>query len=626
VNVTTLCRRGGVVGAVALMASIVVSDVSAATTQWSDPVAVTDAGQAKFPQVALSSDGTAAMAVWFDPSDETVKAATATIDDITATWSSPHNLVLEDENGDSLPAGGDAGHPQVGLSSDGTRAVVVWFVASDAGPGDGDCLEEWCDPNPYFFDDVEKAYVVAAATATVTANVATWSTPQVLSTGPFSRLPPQPFPQVGLSSDGTTATAVWIASGTARVVQASSATINDNTADWSDPVELTVEPTDHFDPQLALSDDGTEAVAVWGRIVPGEGGGTSTQEVQAATATINGKHSIWSVPVSLSTPSGVLGRPEVALSSHGTAVAVWRGSGDEIVRAATATIAHNAATWSTTVALSSDFATPPQVGLSDDGTKAVAVWGIRTSMQAATATIASNVATWSTPANLNTGGRQGQVPQVAVSSDGTKAATVWQALSDSGTTVGAAAATITDNAADWSTPVRLSPDTQKFAVNPQVAMSSDGTTATAVWADTFDGSVDIVRSASARLATDTPPDVTVSGFAAPVDGDMVNVAKAGRTIPLKFRVTSDGAGIEIPGLEVSVTTSAVSCGALASVGTDDIETYTNKSGLQYLGDGNYQWNWQTKKSAAGCRALTLTLSADDYTFDSSPGALFQFTR
>ena len=43
--------------------------------------------------------------------------------------------------------------------------------------------------------------------------------------------------------------------------------------------------------------------------------------------------------------------------------------------------------------------------------------------------------------------------------------------------------------------------------------------------------------------------------------------------------------------------------------TDAVEDYAGESGLQYLGDGNSQFNWKTLKDYAGqCRMLTLELS------------------
>jgi hypothetical protein len=48
----------------------------------------------------------------------------------------------------------------------------------------------------------------------------------------------------------------------------------------------------------------------------------------------------------------------------------------------------------------------------------------------------------------------------------------------------------------------------------------------------------------------------------------------------------------------------MSCGF--SLFGDSVETYSGGSGLQYIGDGYWQYNWKTLKSYAGqCRTLLL---------------------
>jgi hypothetical protein len=84
-----------------------------------------------------------------------------------------------------------------------------------------------------------------------------------------------------------------------------------------------------------------------------------------------------------------------------------------------------------------------------------------------------------------------------------------------------------------------------------------------------------------------------TGFTAPVDNpDVLNDAKAGQTIPLKWRLT-DANGNPVTGLaEVSVTVVALACEQ--GQNPDLIEEYAQEdSGLQNLGDGYYQWNWKT---------------------------------
>jgi hypothetical protein len=99
------------------------------------------------------------------------------------------------------------------------------------------------------------------------------------------------------------------------------------------------------------------------------------------------------------------------------------------------------------------------------------------------------------------------------------------------------------------------------------------------------------------------------GFFQPIDNlPTVNNAKAGQTIPIKWRL-SDFFGIAVsdPASFVSVTSGSTSCEA--SDPQDAIETYTANSGLQYLGNGNWQLNWKTPKSYAGqCRVMRLNLA------------------
>lgn len=98
-----------------------------------------------------------------------------------------------------------------------------------------------------------------------------------------------------------------------------------------------------------------------------------------------------------------------------------------------------------------------------------------------------------------------------------------------------------------------------------------------------------------------------AGFSSPVDNDVVNVAKAGRTIPLKWRVL-DATGAPVAQLAVATVTSAAhACGS--GWPEDAVEEFASgASGLQNLGDGYYQFNWKTPTTYAGsCRALRLDL-------------------
>lgn len=90
-----------------------------------------------------------------------------------------------------------------------------------------------------------------------------------------------------------------------------------------------------------------------------------------------------------------------------------------------------------------------------------------------------------------------------------------------------------------------------------------------------------------------------TGFNQPIDnGGVFNVANAGRTIPLKWRLT-DAPGAPVTNLTAAtVTSAAVPCSASAIASA--VETYaTTTSGLLNQGDGSYQLNWQALKKLRG---------------------------
>jgi hypothetical protein len=109
----------------------------------------------------------------------------------------------------------------------------------------------------------------------------------------------------------------------------------------------------------------------------------------------------------------------------------------------------------------------------------------------------------------------------------------------------------------------------------------------------------------------------LSGFFAPIDMTQLNMAQAGKTVPVKWHMTDpEGNPVSDPAHFAGVSSTGDTCD---SGPTDAIEDYAGSSGLQYLGDGNWQFNWKTPKDYAGqCRTLTLKLSDNStLTADSS---------
>ena len=119
-----------------------------------------------------------------------------------------------------------------------------------------------------------------------------------------------------------------------------------------------------------------------------------------------------------------------------------------------------------------------------------------------------------------------------------------------------------------------------------------------------------------------------SGLFSPVDNmPIVNTVKAGQVIPVKWRIVdSTGAGISDPASFVSIISYAVGCTNFSGDPSDAIEEVASgNSGLQYTGDGYWQFNWKTQKgySATGqqCRIMVLNLKDG-----SAYIANFKFTK
>jgi len=113
------------------------------------------------------------------------------------------------------------------------------------------------------------------------------------------------------------------------------------------------------------------------------------------------------------------------------------------------------------------------------------------------------------------------------------------------------------------------------------------------------------------------------GFFSPINNlPVLNNAKAGQAVPVKWRLT-DGNGMPIadPASFTSFTSYIISCDSLSDTSTNAVDEYaTGSSGLQYLENGNWQFNWKTSKAYAGqCRTIILNLSDG-----SSYNANFQF--
>ncbi len=146
-----------------------------------------------------------------------------------------------------------------------------------------------------------------------------------------------------------------------------------------------------------------------------------------------------------------------------------------------------------------------------------------------------------------------------------------------------------------------SPDGAKMAYTcgSQIcAMNADGT-----------GPVQLTTEGTNRRPSWAPGGVRYdfTGFFAPVDNGVLNVAKAGSAIPVKFSLGGDqGLDIFAAGYPKAVR---ISCDTGESA--DAVEEYVvaSTSGLKYdAASGRYQYNWKTTKGVTGCFQLRLGLT------------------
>jgi hypothetical protein len=117
------------------------------------------------------------------------------------------------------------------------------------------------------------------------------------------------------------------------------------------------------------------------------------------------------------------------------------------------------------------------------------------------------------------------------------------------------------------------------------------------------------------------------GFFSPIVNDSVNVARAGQSIPVKWRLTDfNHDPIDDPTSFTGLFSYPVSCSTFTGDPLDAVEEYAaGTSGLQYNGDGYWQFNWKTPKEYAGpnsCRAMFVEFKGGV----GSPVANFQFKK
>jgi len=389
---------------------------------WPAATSLSGTGQDAWgPQVAAGPDG-AVTAVWYrrDGRNSRVQVATLAPDEY---WSPPTDL--------SLP-GEDASDPQVAMGDRGT-AVVVW--------------RRWDGTH----------YRVQASSRGENGK---WSVPVNLSKAGEDAWDPQ----VAMGLHGMAVVAWRRSDGTSHQVQATTRVAY---GPWSSPVMLSTLGGDAWDPRVAVGSDST-ATVVWSR---SDG---SNERMQATTRAPNGS---WSPAVTLSAAGADALNPQVVVGPDGAATAVWRsrdGGSDRIQTSSRPAKGD----WSIPATLStvSGDVYVPQLAVDPEGT-VTAVWSWWNVDHGEVQTASRpRGGTWSRRRTLSICCEDAQAPRVAAGPDGSATA-LWRATPD-GVNAHMVVATRTPDGS-WSAPMIVSEDSLR-TYGAQVAAGSDGTVV-AVW-------------------------------------------------------------------------------------------------------------------------------------------------
>lgn len=409
-------------------------------SRWTTPVNLSANGGSS-PDMVVSGDGSTAVAVWRRKKDgyRIIQARTGRIVDGVVKWSAKQDL---------SPEGTPTGSPEVAISGDGGTAIVVWASGSTT---------------------------VRSRTADISKGVTTWSAWQTVAAaaGDDRVLDPQ----LVMSANGDTAVAAWkLQVGSApypAVVQSRTARIGHGVTSWQATHDLAPDSSRVDQPLLGISRDGSTAIALW-----------TGRNVQSSAAHVDEGVATWGPVQDVSPPDGSIARvPQVALSADGTtAVAAWADQdpeqNDHVVRSRTATISDGTADWASDAEVLSGQAGGygPHVAISRDGATAVSVWTAWSSgaavAQSRTASIESGSPDWSPLQDLSAPNGTPGATDVALSADGTRAVAVW-AFSK----VRSRAASLSDGTPSWGRS-RLVSDA---GFGPLLGLSRRGTAAVAVW-------------------------------------------------------------------------------------------------------------------------------------------------
>lgn len=454
--------------------SATASPLTPPTVNWSANQSLTGVvSPGEVHAVQISADGTTALAAWIEEAttgdSSKTMVATAKINGNSATWGGPEEIGASTRG---------SGAPMAVLSADGTSATVLWSTRNDSdatprvyassGTIDG-ASSTWANATARTPDgtennlsalagsaDASKLAIIVdegsgsskkpkAYTATVSGMSSTWSAGQGLGDDGYR----SDRANIAMSADGTRATAIWeqdVAGDDEWKARTRSAAISSNLASWGSPTNLSASGAVPKAAHIAVSADGSRALAAWGY----EG---APQNVQVASATVSGSgtDATWGTAQTLSEAGQEFSDLDghgvsLTLSADGTqAMAAWAyepTSNDVRSSVKAGVVSGTTSSWGDSQSVAPADATNGFLALSSsaDGKTTSAAWMQVTmtgeiSGHTRTASVKGTNAAWGAEHTLESGMTAFSFPQLAQSSDGKRAVALFNQATgaDSGT-------------------------------------------------------------------------------------------------------------------------------------------------------------------------------------------------
>jgi len=363
-------------------------------------------GYADAASIALSADGTRAIAAWRG-SDNNVYAAVASVTAGTLYWSAETKI----------SDGSESSQVRATLSADGTKAFVAWRGKS---------------PTPSIKVLARATFATISGGGGISAPTPSWFAVSDLSADGSDVGNGNLGPALAASDDGTRAVVVWVrpdSSSSVAKIESRMAIVSGGSVSWQAMDEIsggTLDPSVYPNmtggygyPSLAVSGDGSTAMVIWRA-------NGSPDTGFSVTASLSGSGASWGQPVSMGTATQSL--PGLGLSQDGSTAVSVVAPGDDIL-ALVARTSSGTTTWGPETVVW----TKPSGGynnvnaaISDDGLHAVSSWGNNNVIYSATAVVVGDQAGWSAAAALpGTGGSQ--YNKLALSGDGrTSVSQYWE--------------------------------------------------------------------------------------------------------------------------------------------------------------------------------------------------------